>query len=295
MDIVHHAAIGGIGALALASRDLEVAALAFVAASVLPDLDIAFMVGGKRAYLRNHQGPTHSLVASPLLAAAVALPLTLLLPSSSVMVWSCAVAGVGIHLVLDLCNTFGIALLWPLSRRRFCLDGVFFIDLPLWTMTLGAGVASYALDGGWTIWVYATAFASYVGLKFVGRIRVQRRLRCALAIPSSWHPWRYFILEDTSDGGIRTYLYDALTHARRDEERFEKVPARWRELASKSAVFRDLQRITRRFWITAVESSSDGTTIRARDLGIRNFGGRFGRTTLTFDTEDHLIDEVADI
>ena len=71
MDIVHHAAIGGIGALALASRDLEVAALAFVAASVLPDLDIAFMVGGKRAYLRNHQGPTHSLVASPLLAAAV--------------------------------------------------------------------------------------------------------------------------------------------------------------------------------------------------------------------------------
>jgi hypothetical protein len=44
-----------------------------------------------------------------------------------------------------------------------------------------------------------------------------------------------------------------------------------------------------------VSEDAEGTTIEARDLGVRNFGGRFGRAVLRFDPEGRLINEAADI
>ncbi len=140
MDIVHHLAIGGIGAAALASHDQELAGLAFLVASVFPDLDVAFMAAGKRAYLKNHQGPTHSLILSPLFATLITFPLVGLLAADGPVFLS-SLGGLWIHIALDLSNTFGIALLWPLSKKRYCLDAVFFVDLTLWAMTLAAGAA----------------------------------------------------------------------------------------------------------------------------------------------------------
>ena len=48
MDVAHHAAIGTAGMLTFQAAGEDAAGVAFVAASVIPDLDVAFMVLGKR-------------------------------------------------------------------------------------------------------------------------------------------------------------------------------------------------------------------------------------------------------
>ena len=293
MDVVHHAAIGGIGLAALASRNQELAGIAFLSASVLPDLDVAFMAGGKRAYLKNHQGPTHSLLLSPVLAGLIAFPLVEFL-AADVVVFVTALAGLWLHIALDLSNTFGIALLWPLSTKRFCFDAVFFVDLTLWAMTLSAGAASYFLEATWTPWIYALAFGSYVVLKGCLQSRVRRRLGCELAIPSSWHPFHFFILE-RREGVDHTYLYNALGGKSTGERAYARVSKDFERLASESVLYRDMKAITRHFAITNVEETDGAVTIWAADIGILNFGGKFGRTTLTFDRSGELVHEVADI
>jgi membrane-bound metal-dependent hydrolase YbcI (DUF457 family) len=79
MDIAHHTLIGGVGYMAITGGSHEplmvAAGSAFVAGSVLPDLDVFLMVFGKRFYLRHHQGLTHSLMLSPLLALLISLPI----------------------------------------------------------------------------------------------------------------------------------------------------------------------------------------------------------------------------
>lgn len=121
MGIAHHALIGGAGFVALAAQDHELAGMAFVAGSVFPDLDVAFMAMGKRFYLRNHQGPTHSFVMAPLYALLVSSPVIVFLGFD----WPTHVAallGLWLHVLLDFTNTFGITLWWPVWRGRRSLD-----------------------------------------------------------------------------------------------------------------------------------------------------------------------------
>ena len=66
-------------------------------------------------------------------------------------------------------------------------------------------------------------------------------------------------------------------------------------MAQKSQVYNDITGITKFLRITDISDNEEGTTIIARDLGIRNFGGKFGITTLRFNREGDLISEVADI
>ena len=126
MDLVHHAIIGGIGFTALSSGDHELAGIGFMAGSVFPDLDVAFMAFGKRVYLKNHQGPTHSLVLSPLFALLIAYLLTIPFGFEWIVVLA-TLMGIWIHSLLDYMNTYGICLLWPLNKKKCSLDAVFFI------------------------------------------------------------------------------------------------------------------------------------------------------------------------
>jgi hypothetical protein len=78
------------------------------------------------------------------------------------------------------------------------------------------------------------------------------------------------------------------------EKHFHPEP--WiKELSRKSQVYQDLEAVTRRLFITEVNKENSLLTIVARDLGVRNFRGKFGKTTLTFDEKGTLISEMADI
>ena len=295
MDIVHHAFIGGAGFVALAAQQQELAGLGFLAGSVFPDLDVAFMAGGKRFYLKRHQGPTHSLPCAPLYAAVLAAAPAMQL-GWDWAVYAGLLAGLCVHVLLDLFNTFGIQILWPLTPRRFCFDAVFFIDTVAWGLTLG--YFALALGGviapGTALTGYAVLFSAYVAAKFALQRHTRRRLGVDFAIPSAFNPFGFLVFSKR-DGQLKTAEYNALSGQLTAQGELPEASAEATSLAQKSGVFRDMQSILRGLQITRVEHDVDGTTLIAQDLAIRNFGGKFGRTELRFDRDGRLVDEMAHI
>lgn len=293
MDIVHHAVIGGIGFSFLAGNNQEIAGIAFCAATVFPDLDVFFMLFGKRFYLKKHQGPTHSLILSPLFALLLSFPLIYSIGFNATIILA-ALAGLWIHTFLDLTNTFGISLLWPLSDKRYSFDIIFFIDLSAWIITLCFYIFFYVFKSVIVFYAYISIFALYFLFKYLLHQFVKSRLQCKLAIPSSDNPFEFFILEK-KDSSIKTYRYNLVNKQTRDTELFDPPPKRYEEMAKKSRIFNDLKEITKFLRITDISENEQGTKIIARDLGIRNFGGKFGTTTLHFNRNEELIDEMANI
>jgi len=295
MDIVHHALIGGAGLLGTMACNDPLAGAAFVAGSVFPDLDAAFMLFGKRFYLRNHQGITHSLVLAPVYALLLS-GLLWALPGIdwSWTMYAGALAGLVLHLVLDWLNTFRIALFAPFVRRRFSADAVFFVDGVALTLT----ALFYLLYGYFeyqaALWLYPALFAAYLGAKGLLHRSVSRKLRALSAIPSALNPFAFYILEAQGEARV-AYLYHALTGTRSHQRIYHPAGAEYQKLAGQSSVFRDMARVTRAFQITEVVTDGSGTLIRAADIAVRNFGGRFGQTELRFDPTGKLIHEVANI
>ncbi len=295
MDIVHHALIGGTGMLAAAAHDQPLVGAAFVAGSVFPDLDVLFMAFGKRFYLRNHQGVTHSLLLSPLIALLLSLPLWQL-PGDKpeLWIWLAAWAGIGLHILLDLFNTFRIGLLSPFSNRRFSLDAVFFIDSAALLFTALFYLLHQLLDLTIAEILYPLAFAAYFLFKLWLHNRIMQRLKPLFAIPSSLNPMEFYILEE-SEEGLTSHLYNALTHVTRAKRTYAAVEERFHRLAARSQVFNDMLHIARALHIIEATEDQNGTTIIAADLAVRNFGGRFARTELRFDPQGRLVHEMANI
>ena len=295
MDIVHHAFIGGVGFVALAAQQQELAGFGFLVGSVFPDLDVMFMAAGKRFYLKHHQGPTHSLPLAPLYAALLAA-----IPSLEFgWIWPLyfsLVAGIGVHLLLDWCNTFGIQLLWPLTPRRFCLDAVFFIDTVLWGLTtcFFALVLTGTLSSGIAAIAYAALFGLYVSAKLVLQQRTKNHLHEDFVIPSALNPFGFFLFTK-SGGQLRTAQFNALTGRTAMERTLPDRAAEMAGLTGQSSVFGDMQSILRGLHVTRTDVGPAGTALVAEDLVVRNFGGRFGRTELRFDSEGRLIHEMAHI
>lgn len=295
MDIVHHAFIGGAGFVALAAQEQELAGLAFLAGSVFPDLDVAFMAAGKRFYLKRHQGPTHSLPLAPVYAALLAAPIALQLGWDWGLFFGLC-AGLAVHVLLDLFNTFGIQLFWPFTARRFCLDAVFFIDSVAWALTISyfALALTGVVPAGAGAIGYAVLFAAYAFGKLVLQRRVRKRLAADYAIPSAWNPFAFFLFS-RREGRLETAYYNAATGRTSDARVIPDSLSEAAELAQQSTVFSDMKSILRGLSITRMDRGDDGITVIAQDLAVRNFGGRFGRTELRFDANGRLRHEMAHI
>jgi hypothetical protein len=94
---------------------------------------------------------------------------------------------------------------------------------------------------------------------------------------------------------VRIYTVNVRSGEVRNKRRYKAVPERYETLAERSPVSCDMRRLTRYLYITDIEDRDDEITIVAHDLGVRNFGGKFGRTTLRFDKEGNLTHEMANI
>ena len=299
MDVVHHVLIGGAVYSVAAAAGQEVAGMAFVAASVAPDMDVAIIAFGRRAYLKNHQAITHSLPLVPLYAFLIAAPLWWLLGSVEWLILAGAAGGLLLHIALDMTNTFGVAPLAPFSGKRYSLDALFFIDSVAFAVTGVFYLSWFAFDAAWAAYPYFAAFAVYVAAKVALHRSVVGKLSPDFAIPSALNPFDFYIMKRT-EGGVETFLYNALTGGERRRERHVPPEGRYLkmagEMAEKSSVYREMRSITRALTVTGVkEGAGGGVTIMARDLAVRNFGGRFGRTAVTFDKEGRVVSEVAHI
>jgi len=295
MDIVHHSLIGGSGLLIASAADLPLPGAAFLMGSIFPDLDVVFIVCGKRFYLRNHQGITHSLFLAPVFSAIICLGFFVLLDLS--WDWRIVIAftlGVLLHIMLDWSNTFKIVLFSPFINRRYSLDAVFFIDTVALMFTALFYLFYVYLEVTLTAWVYPTVFAIYILCKYRLQKNVMRRLLPQFAIPSALNPLEFYILK-VSEAKIVAYLYNSFSGKKTQRKNYPVFDPGYYRLARNSKIFRDMQSITRAMYIIEVQHDELAIVIRAADLAVRNFNGRFASTTLTFDLQGRLNSEVANI
>ena len=111
------------------------ATLSVVLAGTIADIDFLSSYFGPSAYLAVHHKYFHSLVAAVAFGLLATLPFCLFRPQSSehqisrVTIFTAAFAAALLHLVLDLCQSAGVELLWPFSTRRFAMDWLPSFDL----------------------------------------------------------------------------------------------------------------------------------------------------------------------
>jgi len=162
MDPITHALTGALFARSLTRRDAppnpsarpedSLAAwqvlLVITIAAVFPDIDALLGFVSDVATLTDRRGITHSAVMLPLWALLLGWLFSRLLrrPGRLWTLTAYAALGIGLHLVFDLINAFGVMLLAPLSWRRFDWGMTFIIDLGL-TGTLLAGLLVTLLLG----------------------------------------------------------------------------------------------------------------------------------------------------
>jgi membrane-bound metal-dependent hydrolase YbcI (DUF457 family) len=143
VDIVTHALLSFALARGFFPRRCWPLAVGMIAAGTLADVDLLSILFGPSTYLAWHNTYTHSVLAAAVIIAIAGLIVVALGGKTKqtlagiVMATSVAAAA---HLLLDLCQSDGTALLWPLRATRFASD--LFPGFDPWNLTLLiAGIA----------------------------------------------------------------------------------------------------------------------------------------------------------
>jgi membrane-bound metal-dependent hydrolase YbcI (DUF457 family) len=293
MDIITHAGIGLIAAAPMLSSRPELA-IGLVAGSVLPDLDALSRVFGKRAFLRSHQAWSHALP----IQAAVSLLAGFLASACGTDGLLLAVglfAGFVIHTLLDFSNTLGVTLLAPFSRKRLCLEWVFFIDAVVLTLTLATTCLSLWLfyQNGDVPIGYAGTFFGTMATYFCAKGFLRHRAwalaaDAATLMPSALWPWRFFGVSE-SGNYIRRFQVSAITGSRKSlaqQEVFDATYAGFLANVPEYILMRELSPV---YHVVSATKTEAGEVIVCRDLRTRNFGTIFGDLEVLLDTNHSVL------
>ncbi len=128
------------------------ATIAMLIAGTIADMDSLSKFAGPSAFLAFYRTYCHSLLAALLFSLLVTLPFFLRrrgsaeIQTSPLPIFVAALTASVLHLLMDLCQSIGVELLWPFSTRRFALDWVAHLDLWILGILL-AGILLPALSG----------------------------------------------------------------------------------------------------------------------------------------------------
>lgn len=258
---------------------------------MLPDLDALTRVFGKIAFLRCHQTWTH---AFPLIVAVVILSWPIPGWLGTMEQWAPLAIGAGmvLHSLMDATNTYGVALLAPFVRRRYCTEWVFFIDAVVLAVTctllaimvvsqLQAKPVSVHLAAG-----YAVFLAGYWLLKWA---ICRRAWHLCVAgtrhlIPSAFLPWRFHGLA-IANQAAQLFELNAFNGQVKNLACQEILDHRFNDWLATIPEYRLMSELTPGYHVVAAREDKDHVTLTCRDLRIRNFGGSFGLLEVAFDRE----------
>src|SRR6266540_5524032 len=238
MDTITHGLAGSVLTRTLSARPARRAFLLGAIAGMFPDCDFLF-TPDRLSYLRNHRGWTHSFIAMPFFALALALIGRLVFRRARLpALWLfCAVAIVS-HILLDWVTSFGTMFFVPISRTRDSLDWVFILD-PVLTglaaVSLGAALA-WRKGGRKVAAAGGLLLCSYIGFCAVQHRRalaVWRRIDGPISgariavLPQFLSPFRWLGLSDRA-GEVHAAFFDIGPFARgvpdpRPPERFSEI------------------------------------------------------------------------
>jgi inner membrane protein len=143
MDNVSHSLMGLALSRAGLNRLTPRATILLLLSANISDIDFVTLAKSQLAYLEIHRGPTHALLAVPILALEVVVIVAALFRQKLpwFQAWLVCCIGVLSHLLLDLTNNYGVRLLIPFSMQWFHLD--------LNSLTDGPILAALALAAIW--------------------------------------------------------------------------------------------------------------------------------------------------
>ena len=155
MDPITHGITGALlGKGFFSDRQGRVATFAATLGAVFPDIDFVAEVASRdpMAIVKYHRGITHSFVALPFFAAALAWLTRVIARRRGIESPSWAtltvIYGVGIasHILLDGTTSFGTRMWTPFSQKRVALDLMFIIDFILSSCVLLPQVVAWVYN-----------------------------------------------------------------------------------------------------------------------------------------------------
>ncbi len=197
MEPVTHLLTGACLSRALGfPRRARHATLACVIAAELPDLDIAYRLGGPITYFQHHRGWTHAFWSLPL-QAALAVGLMYLWeylrrawrkrrsrsgepPMRPVLLWAMALLASLSHILLDWTNNYGVRPFAPWNPRWYAGSLVFIVEPAI------VAVLALAL----IIPLFLSLADSEMGIRRT-RLRGQGLAAAALLLVAAFWVWRY--------------------------------------------------------------------------------------------------------
>ncbi len=209
--------------------------LASVLGSEAPDADyVVKLVRGPQAYLKHHRAASHSFPAWLLSSVVIASGLSLWHPGHFMLLFSIALIGVVVHVLLDILTPYGTQALWPISKHRFRLDVLFTLD-PVFFAIGAIGFVLFAHDGAqraaihWSFGIATLYILARALIVVLLSSRVRRNYPGAerVSVLPQAVPWWWGYVAESQDGveagAIRLLARDG-------------VEVRWRRPQKDSAV-----------------------------------------------------------
>jgi membrane-bound metal-dependent hydrolase YbcI (DUF457 family) len=292
MDIATHAGIGLVAASPFLADRPELA-LGIVAGCVLPDLDALWRLRDKTAFLRAHQTWSHALPVQLTFSAGTAF-IAALLGGRGVEVGLGLFAGFMGHSLLDLTNTYRVAWLTPFSRRRFCLEWVFFIDA---IVLAGLAIALAVVVPMWfrqglVPGIYAVRFFGFLACYIVGKGVLRRRAgafypNSKSLVPSALVPWRFYGTQRRPHS-VSFFRVNAITGACSTVGEVPVLDDAFALALEDVPEFRLMRQVSPEYHVVEASPENKGVRLLCRDMRMRNFGTRFGDLEVWLDSNHHV-------
>lgn len=258
MDPVSHLVTGLVIAklAAPATGGGGTATAAFVIGSLMPDADIMLQKWGDYAYLKNHRGPSHSIIG--LIAGSLLAGLTLAFIIGGIDFFSaflcCMAGGLG-HVAFDMLNSYGAGILWPLSNKKYALSILPIFDPFVAGFFIGyiaapAGLQEYFIAAG-LLYIVSRAFMRMMVRKRLLR-RFRKECRRIFILPSTTRLFRWHFVIDQSNcrivGEVSAFLRKIKIFTK-----LEKIEETLEEKVTTTAVGRFFKEFTPIYHITCTK------------------------------------------
>lgn len=158
MDLITHGVVGlALGSLSggpdIINNPLAIGSLI---GSVIPDGDIIYQLKGDYTYLKNHRGPSHSIVVGTIISLLISGILRGIFTDFSfwsIFAWT--FGGYMLHIGLDIFNSYGANIFWPFNKRKI-ESGLLLIFDP--ALLICSGVIFLSRGENWLRIVASIAF-----------------------------------------------------------------------------------------------------------------------------------------
>lgn len=149
--------------------------LGVILGSLAPDIDIVYQLKGAMCYLKYHRGFSHSILGSGAISFLITGLLMLFYPHAEfgeLFLWT--FAGALSHILLDVLNSYGAKVLWPLHNKKINI-GILTIFDPILVLIMLATIVGRFYTY-LSVWFGAGAVLTYLVFRYFIALKIRKVL-----------------------------------------------------------------------------------------------------------------------